>query len=118
MLSPSSFSDVLSQAKSEDRNGQSNGGPIGNVRGFVYTVKIGKKTGDDNYHLKVSVANIPKERTPGKDGSLRQGDARQRNSGQVQRLEEAETGKACEKWTYLVGKWTVDPVLKERRFAR
>ncbi len=119
-FSSPSFSDVLSpEAKSEETGldiplvAQ-----LETFEDFVYTVKIGKKTGDDNYHLKMSVAaNLPKERTPGKDEKPEDKEKLDKEfTDKVQRLEEKlKQEKAYEKWTYLVGKWTVDPVLKERK---
>ncbi|MBI4327936.1 MAG: hypothetical protein HY674_22120, partial [Chloroflexi bacterium] len=115
-----SFSDVISpEAKSEETGLDT---PLiaqlETFEDFVYTVKIGKKTGDDNYHLKMSVtANIPKERTPGKDEKPEDKEKLDKEfKDKVQRLEEKlKQEKTYEKWTYLVGKWTVDPVLKERK---
>ncbi len=86
--------------------------------GFNYTVKIGTKTNDDNYYVNTSVsAELPKERTPGKDEKPEDKEKldkelKEKSSKLDEKLKQE---KAFEKWTYLVSKWTVDPLLKERK---
>src|SRR5204863_1883520 len=69
-LSYPSFTDVVSpQGRPEDTGMDA---PVvaklDTFDGFTYSVKIGKKTAEDNYYLSISVsADLPKERTPGKD---------------------------------------------------
>src|SRR5262249_41770814 len=68
-LSYPSFTDVVPQAKAEE-TGMDHPllAQIETFDGFSYTVKIGKKTPEENYYLGLSVsAELPKERTPGKD---------------------------------------------------
>jgi hypothetical protein len=84
---------------------------------FVYSVQIGKSTNDDTYPLKFSVtADLPKERTPGKDEKAEDKtkldkEFKEKNDKLKEKLNQE---KALEKWTYLVSKWTVDPLLKTR----
>ncbi len=88
--------------------------------GFTYDVKVGKKVSDarDDYYFKVAVsANIPKERTAGKDEKPEDKTKLDKeHADKVKKLEEKlKTEKAFEKWTYIVSKWTIDPLLKERK---
>jgi hypothetical protein len=83
---------------------------------FTYTVKVGSKT-NDNYPVTVAIsADLPKERTPGKDEKP---DEKTRldkefKDSQKKFQDKLAQEKACEKWTYLVSTWTLEPVLKER----
>jgi hypothetical protein len=85
---------------------------------FTYTAKIGGKAGgEDNYHFQIAVAaNIPKERTAGKDEKPEDKEKLDKEfKEKVQKLQDRlKTEKAFEKWTYVVSKWTIDPFLKER----
>ena len=86
--------------------------------GFTYTAKIGGKSGEENYYFQLSVAgDLPKERTPGKDEKPEDKERLDKEfKEKTQKLDEKlKTEKAFEKWTYVVSKWTVDPVLKERK---
>ena len=83
---------------------------------FTYTLKVGQKT-NDNLPLIVSVAaDLPKERTPGKDEKPADKDKLDKEfKEQQKKLEDKLTQeKALEKWTYLVSNWTLDSLLKER----
>ncbi len=86
--------------------------------GFTYKLKIGNETADDNnYYFKVAVsADIPKERTPGKDEKKE--DKEKLDKEFKEKTDKLETKlkneQACEKWTYLVSKYTVEPFLKTR----
>jgi hypothetical protein len=83
---------------------------------FKYTLTVGSKT-NDNYAITVSVAaDLPKERTPGKDEKPEDKERLDMEFKDKQKkLEEkfAEE-KKIGKWTYLVSSWTVDSLLKER----
>jgi len=85
--------------------------------GFGYDVKIGNKTAEDNYYFRVAVsADLPRERTPGKDEKPEDRERldKEFKDSQVKLEEKLKQEKAFENWTYLVSKWTVDPLLKER----
>jgi len=89
---------------------------LGTFDDFTYTLKIGQKT-NDNFPLALTVAaNLPKERTPGKDEKPEDKTRLDKEfKDKQQKLEEKlNQEKACEKWVYLVSSWTVDPLLKER----
>lgn len=84
---------------------------------FTYTVNVGNKSGEDAYYLTFSVqADLPKERTPGKDEKPEDKEKldkefKEKLEKQTERLKQE---KALEKWTFLVSKWTFDSLLKER----
>jgi hypothetical protein len=83
---------------------------------FTYTLKVGQKT-NDNVPIVVAVAaDLPKERTPGKDEKPEDKDKLDKEFKEKQKkLEEKLTQeKPFEKWTYLVSNWTLDSLLKER----
>jgi len=68
--------------------------------------------------MQVAVAgNFPNERTPGKDEKPEDKDKLDKEfKEKTKKLEDKlKTEKAFEKWTYVVSKWTVDPLLKERK---
>jgi hypothetical protein len=119
-LSSPSFNDVLSPEAKPEETGMDNPSvaTLETFDNFVYNVKIGKKKEDENYHLKVAVtANIAKERTPGKDEKPEDKEKLDKEfKEKVTKLEEKlKQEQAYEKWTYLVAKWTIDPLLKERK---
>jgi len=84
--------------------------------GFNYAVKVGEKT-NDNYHLTMAVsADLPKERTPGKDEKPEDKEKLDKEFKEKQKKLEEKLAqeKAFEKWAYVVSSWTVDSLLKER----
>ena len=119
-LSYPSFTDVASpDAKPEDLGlDHPVVAKLETFDGFQYDVKIGRKTGEEKCHLKLSVtADLPKERTPGKDEKPEDKDKLDKEfKDKLSKLEEKlKLEKTCEKWTYLVDKYTVDALLKERK---
>ena len=119
-LSYPSFTDVVSpQAKPEETGlDQPITAKIETFEGFTYTVKTGKKTAEDNYHFAFSVAGeFAKERTPGTDEKPEDKEKLDKEfKEKLTKLEEKlKADKAYEKWTYLVSKWTIDALLKERK---
>ncbi len=83
---------------------------------FAYTLNVGRKTNDD-FPLTVTVsAQLPKERTPGKDEKPEDKDKLDKEFKEKQKKLEEKLGqeKRFEKWVYLVSNWTVEPLLKER----
>ncbi len=64
-----------------------------------------------------SSADLPKERKPGKDEKTEDKEKLDKEfKEKMSKLDEKlKQEKAFEKWTYLVSKWTVDPLLKERK---
>ena len=83
---------------------------------FTYTLKVGPKT-NDNFPLTVAVsADLPKERTAGKDEKAEDKDKLDKEFKEQQKKLEEKLAqeKSYDKWIYLVSTWTVDPLLKER----
>jgi hypothetical protein len=84
---------------------------------FTYQVQIGSKTNDDNYPVHVTVsADLPKERTPGKDEKAEDKAKLDKEfKEKTEKLQEKlKNEKAFEKWTFLLPKYTVDALLKPR----
>ena len=83
---------------------------------FTYTLKVGQKT-NDNYPLIVGVAaQLPKERTPGKDEKAEDKDKLDKQFKEQQKKLEDKLAQeqVFQNWTYLVSSWTLDPLLKNR----
>lgn len=84
---------------------------------LTYTVKMAKKRDGDDYHLTVNVAGEPpRERAPEKDEKAQEKERRDKDFAETRkRLEERVTReKALARWTYVVSKSTVEPLLRER----
>jgi hypothetical protein len=119
-LSYPSFTDVVSPQTKPEEMGMDHPivASLETFDGFSYTVKIGTKTNEDNYYVNTSVsADLPKERTPGKDEKPEDKEKLDKEfKEKISKLDEKlKQEKGFEKWTYLVSKWTVDPLLKERK---
>jgi hypothetical protein len=85
--------------------------------GFTYTVKIGKKAGED-YPITIAVtASFPKEPAVSKDEKPEEKARADKfwQDHQKQLDDKLKREKAFESWTYLVPAWNVDPTLKERK---
>ncbi|MEY2407359.1 MAG: hypothetical protein QOF48_29 [Verrucomicrobiota bacterium] len=85
--------------------------------GFTYTMKLGAKSGEENYHFQFNVAgNFPKERIAGKDEKPEDKARLDKEYADsvTKREEKLKTEQAFGKWTYLVSKFTIDPFLKTR----
>ncbi len=83
---------------------------------FTYTLKVGQKT-NENYPLLLSVAaQMPKDRTPGKDEKPEDKEKLDKEFKEKQKKldEKLSQEKAFEKWTYLVSSWSLEPIMKER----
>ena len=119
-LSFPSFSDVVSPDAKPEETGMDKPmvAKIETFDGFAYVVSIGTKTNEENYYIRTSVsADFPKERTAGKDEKPEDKEKLDKEfKDKTAKLEDKlKQEKAFEKWTYLVSKWTVDPLLKERK---
>ena len=120
VLSSPSFVDVVSPQATAETTGLDKPvvATIETFEGFTYTVNIGAKSGEDNHHLAFKVtATLPKERTPGKDEKPEDKDRLDKEFKEKQsKLEEKlKQEKGYEKWTYLIARWTVETILKERK---
>src|ERR1035437_2698661 len=83
---------------------------------FTYTLKVGQKTYDNLPILVTVTAQIPKERTPGKDEKAEDKARLDKDfkEKQKEREEKLAQEKNFEKWVYLISNWTVDSLLKDR----
>ncbi len=116
LVSPT-FNDVVTGAKPEQLGlDKPTVVSVDTFDNFAYTLKVGQKT-NDNYALVMSVdAQLPKERTAGKDEKP-EDKARldkEFKDNQKKLQDKLAQEKACEKWVYLVSTWTVESLLKER----
>jgi hypothetical protein len=118
-LSYPSFNDIALEAKVEETGlDKPLLATIETFDGFVYTAKVGKPATNDNYYFQIAVTgNFPKERTPGTDEKPEDKEKLDKEfKEKTDKLQEKlKTEQALGKWTYLVSKWTVDPLLKERK---
>jgi hypothetical protein len=83
---------------------------------FTYTVKLGQKT-NDAFPLTLAVtAQLPKERTPGKDEKPEDKAKLDKAFKDTQKTLEEKLAreKGYENWVYLVSSWSVDSVVKDR----
>jgi hypothetical protein len=83
---------------------------------FDYTITLGAKTNDDYLTTVAVAAQLPKQRTPGKNEKAEDkarldkefADAQQKLADKLKQEQDYEH------WTYSVPSWVVDPVLKQR----
>lgn len=119
-LSSPSFSDLLApDAKTEDTGlDKPIVAKLETFDGFIYSVKLGKPQKDENYPLQIAVeGSFAKQRTPAADEKAEDKDKLDKEfKDKLTKLEEKlKAEKSYEKWTYLVAKWSVDPILKVRK---
>ena len=117
-LSSPSFNDVLPADTKPEQAGLDKPTVVtlDTFDNFTYTIKLGQKT-NDNLPMVVAVtAQIPKERTPGKDEKPEDKTRLDKEFKEKQKKLEDKLSqeKSYEKWVYLVSNWTVDSLLKER----
>jgi len=120
-LSSPTFNDVATNAAPEQTGlDKPLVAKLETLDGFTYDIKVGHKVAPDkeDYYLQVAVAATPpKERTADKDEKPEDKTRLDKEfQEKVDKLKEKlKTEKAFEKWTYIVSKWTIDPLLKERK---
>lgn len=114
LLSTPSFNDVIAGTPILDK-------PIAatleTFDGFTYQVKCAKQT-EDAYQLQLTVtAQFATARPPGKDEKPEDKDRLDKEfKANLQKLEQKlKTEQSYAKWTYIVTKWTVDQLLKDRK---
>jgi hypothetical protein len=118
-LSSPSFNDIIVEPKPEETGFDK---PIvaklETFDGFTYNVKLGKPMKEETYPLQLTVeGNFAKAREPAADEKPEDKEKLDKEFKEKQtKLEEKlKNEKKFEKWTYLVAKWGVDPILKERK---
>ena len=81
-----------------------------------YTLRIGNRAGD-NYYVRVVVSGEPrKTRAPAKDEKAEDRGKKDKEFEEQRKklVEKLEREKKLDKWTYLVGKNVVEPLLRDR----
>jgi len=83
---------------------------------FTYTMKIGRKPGDDHYFTMTVSAELPKERTPGKDEKPEDKAKldKEFNDKKTKLEEKLKQEKAYEGWVYMLPGFNVDNVIQPR----
>lgn len=117
LLQSASFDDVAASWSFSESNKPATTATLATFDGFSYVLKLAPMEGD-KYHLQVAVsAEIPKAREPGKDEKAEDREKLDKEfKDKTQKLQDKlKAEKAHEKWTYVVSKWTVDNLLKERK---
>ena len=117
-LSSPSFEDVVSPEATPEQAGLAEPitAKLETFDGFVYTVQVGSET-NNNYHLKVDVeGTFPTERISGEEEKPEDKENLDKTfTENLEKLQEKlKNEQRHEKWTYLVSKWTVDSLLKNR----
>jgi hypothetical protein len=118
-LSYPSFNDVVNPATKPEETGMDKAtlAKIETFDDFVYTVKVSPST-NDNYNLQLAVeGSFARQRTPGKDEKPDDKTKLDKEfQDKTKKLDDKlKQEKGYEKWTYVVSKWTVDPLLKDRK---
>lgn len=118
-LSYPSFNDVAVNPKPEDTGLDKPAvAVLETFDDFTYTVNVGKKTAEENYYLTLAVsADVPAARTPGKDEKPEDKEKLDKEfKEKTDKLKEKlKQEQSYEKSTYIVSKWTLDSLLKERQ---
>ena len=116
-LSMPSFTDVVAGGSKSDLGlDKATKVSITTFEGFAYELQIGKAV-DENYPLTVTVAgSFPQTRTPGKDEKPEDKEKLDKEFKEsLAKLEERlKAEKKVNGWTYLISKWTLDPLLRDR----
>ncbi|MEO6034787.1 MAG: DUF4340 domain-containing protein [Verrucomicrobiota bacterium] len=116
-LASPSFVDVLVNGKPEQMGlDKPTVATLETFDGFNYTLNLGTVT-NENYPLNLKVsANFPKERVAETDEKPEQKVKLDKEFADKNKTweEKLKQEKALEKWTYLVAKWTIDPLLRDR----
>ncbi len=116
-LSMPSFTDVVAGSSKSDLGlDMATKVSIATFDGFAYELQIGKAA-DENYPLTVTVGgSFTQTRTPGKDEKPEDKEKLDKEFKEsLARLDERlKAEKKVNGWTYLVSKWTLDPLLRDR----
>jgi len=118
-LSSPSFVDVIATDATPEETGFDKATVIRaeTFDGLTYTLKIGRQTTNENYYVALNLtAEPPKERTPGKDEKAEDRERldKEFKEKSKQLAEKLAAEKKFEKYNYLVAKWTLDSLLKDR----
>lgn len=118
-LSSPGFNDVLPSDTPADKTGLNS--PVlvnlATLDGFNYALKVGRVEGADNYHLSIAVtADIPSARTPSEDEKPEDKERLDKEFKEktAKLTEKLQKEQALQQWIYVVSKWTLDSLLKNR----
>ena len=118
LLNSPSFDDVAVEPKAEWlAEGQANIADIRTSGGWTYQVRVGKVQDGDRYPVQFTVsANLVTKRELVKDEKKE--DAEKLDKEFAEKLKKQQDKLASEqaraKWTYLVSRWTLEPLFKKR----
>jgi hypothetical protein len=84
--------------------------------GFVYTLKIGAKTPENEYNFQVQVAgDFPTNRVKGAESPDAAKSLDKLFEGKMKQVEDKlKQEKSLDGWTYLVNNWLIDPLIRTR----
>lgn len=85
--------------------------------GVTYTLRIGSKTADDRYFVSISVSGEPpaaRKAGRGETAEEREKLDKEFLENRAKLLEKLEREKKFERWTYLIAKNQIEPMLRER----
>jgi Domain of unknown function (DUF4340) len=119
-LSSPSFNDIAAPELTPEQTGfkEPTIAKLETFEGFVYTINIGSQTNSENYYLQARVdGKFPTERTAVAEEKPEDKEKLDKEfKEKTEKLQEKlKKEQAFGKWTYLVSKWTVDALLKERK---
>lgn len=119
-LSSPSFNDIAAPELTLEQTGlkEPTIAKLETFEGFVYTINIGSQTNSENYYLQAKVdGKFPTERTAAAEEKPEDKEKLDKEfKEKTEKLQEKlKKEQAFGKWTYLVSKWTVDALLKERK---
>lgn len=120
MLASASFHDVAKPDAKPEQTGldKPTVAKLETFENFVYEVKIGKTDPENHYYVQfTTTANLPKERTPGKDEKAEDKDKldkefKEKTSKAQDKLKKEQFH---DKWVYLVDSYTIESLVKPRR---
>lgn len=120
MLASASFHDVAKPDAKPEQTGldKPTVAKLETFENFVYDVKIGKADAENHFYVQFTTsANLPKERTPGKDEKAEDKDKldkefKEKTSKAQDKLKKEQFH---DKWVYLVDSYTIESLVKPRR---
>jgi hypothetical protein len=86
------------------------------VDGVTYTLRVGSKTADDRYFVSISVSGEPAvARTAGKSETAEEKEKQDKvfAENRTRLLEKLEREKKLGRWTYLIARNVIEPLLRE-----
>jgi hypothetical protein len=119
LLQSPSFTDVAIDWQFNETNKPITTATLETFDHFAYTVKLAPKGGSEDYYLQVGVsADIPKERTgatTNETAEVKEKLDKEFKEKTDKLKEKLKTEQALQPWTYIVSKWTVDTLFKDRK---